>query len=251
MDRKLIAGAAALVFLSLVSCRKAPDFADEPAAPQVARGAVHGRVRATAPLPVNDTIRMNADPMCAKANGESSIVDEAVVAGEDGGLTDAFVELVGDFPDTPVPGEPVSIDQRGCLYRPRVVGLRAGQALVVRNSDDGLHNVHGIAAGHDGFNVSQPVRGMTTTFHPGEPGILQLKCDVHTWMIAFVGVATHPYFAVTGAGGTFDLRDVPAGTWDLRVWHERLGTITTTVHVDGNGTADVDAVYPAGAHAEP
>jgi hypothetical protein len=118
--------------------------------------------------------------------------------------------LIGDFPDTPVPAEPVSVDQRGCIYRPRVVGLRVGQPLIVRNSDDGLHNVH-------------------NNFHPRDSGILRIECDVHTWMVAFVGVVNHPYFAVTGKDGSFELHDVPAGTYDDRAWHERLGAITSQV----------------------
>jgi plastocyanin len=200
-------------------------------------------VRINGPAPENDAIRMNADPMCSKANGGRRVIDEVVTVAADGALANVFVELVGTFPDTPVPAEPVSIDQRGCLYRPRVIGLRAGQALQIRNSDDGLHNVHGTSTDRDGFNVSQPLSGMTNTFHPRDPGILRLKCDVHTWMVAFVGVVNHPYFAVTGADGAFALHDVPEGTYSVRTWHERFGTITTPVRVEAGRDADVDVRY--------
>ena len=115
----------------------------------------------------------------------------------------------------------MSVDQVGCVYRPRVVGVRIGQSLQVHNSDNGLHNVHGVSTDRDSFNVSQPVSGMTNVFHPQDAGILRLKCDVHTWMVAFVGVVNHPYFAVTSADGAFALRDVPIGTYNLRAWHER------------------------------
>jgi plastocyanin len=202
-------------------------------------------VRLTGPVPENNAIRMNADPMCSKAAGGRRVNDEAVVAAPDGSLGNVFVELVGTFPDTPVPAEPVSIDQNGCVYVPRVVGVRTGQTLVVRNSDDGLHNVHGIEGDRDAFNVSQPVKGMTSTFHPQEPGILRLKCDVHTWMVAFAGVVNHPFFAVTGKDGAFVLQDVPEGTYGVRAWHERFGVITSNVHVDSGRTADVDVVFSA------
>jgi plastocyanin len=188
---------------------------------------------------------MNADPMCRKAVGGRRVVDESVVASADGSLANVFVELVGEFPDAPVPAEPVSIDQNGCVYSPRMVGVRVGQALQVRNSDDGLHNVHGVSRDRDAFNVSQPTSGMVNTFHPQEPGILRLKCDVHTWMVAFVGVVNHPFFAVTGKEGGFVLPDVPEGTYDVRAWHERFGTMTSTVHVDAGHAAAVEVVYSA------
>jgi plastocyanin len=194
---------------------------------------------------------MNADPMCMKATDGAHATDEAVIAATDGSLANVFVELVGTFPDTPVPAEPVFVDQHGCTYAPRVVGLRAGQALQVRNSDDGLHNVHGISTDRDTFNVSQPVSGMVNTFRPHDAGILRLKCDVHTWMVAFVGVANHPYFAVTAVDGAFALRDVPVGTYELRAWHERLGTTSSQVRVDADREVNVDVTYAGAAASTP
>src|SRR5262252_9169391 len=216
MTKPAIALVVAAGVIVATGCRKASDAQTQPPTTPAAQGSVRGHVRLEGPVPENETIRMNADPMCRNAVGGRHIVDESVVASPDGSLANVFIELVGAFPDTPVPAEPVSIDQNGCMYGPRVVGLRAGQALQVRNSDDGLHNVHGVSTEKDGFNVSQPTRGMINAFHPHDPGILQLKCDVHTWMVAFVGVVNHPYFAVTSADGSFSLRDVPEGTYELR-----------------------------------
>jgi hypothetical protein len=119
------------------ACRKAPQRSEEAPAPPAVSGSVRAHVRLNGTAHENDTIRMNADPMCAKANGGRPVRDEPVIAAADGGLANAFVELVGTFPDMPVPIEPVTIDQRACTYRPRVVGLRVGQTLKVRNSDDG------------------------------------------------------------------------------------------------------------------
>lgn len=244
-----ILGVLCIVLGGLVasSCGKPADLDSDAVAAPVPRGAVHGHVRVTGDVPPRDVIRMNADPMCVKASGGAHVTDEAVVAAADGSLANVFVELVGSFPDTPVPSEPVSINQRGCLYSPRVVGLRAGQPLQVHNSDDGLHNVHGVSTDRDGFNVSQPSSGMVNTFRPRDAGILRLKCDVHTWMVAFVGVVNHPYFAVTTADGTFALRDVPEGTYELRAWQEDLGTIVSQVHVEAAREANVEMTYSAKA----
>jgi plastocyanin len=234
----------AVVMCALAAaCRNAPDTRTASPETPAGRGSVHGHVRLDGPAPENEAVRMSADPMCSKASGGRRVLDEAVVATPDGSLGNVFVELVGTFPDTPVPTEPVSIDQDGCVYVPRVAGMRVGQALQVRNSDDGLHNVHGRSSDRDAFNVSQPVKGMVNTFHPQEPGILRLKCDVHTWMVAFVGVVNHAFFAVTGKDGAFVLQNVPEGTYDVRAWHERFGTVMSKVRVDAGGAADVEVVY--------
>lgn len=237
--------------VATTSCRKAEGIEDQAAVTAVARGAMRGHVYVSGAVPPNDTIRMNADPMCRKATGGAHVTDDAVVAASDGSLANVFVELVGTFPDTPVPTDPVSIDQSACLYRPRVVGVRAGQALQVRNSDDGLHNVHGISTDRDGFNVSQPMRGMVNTFHPRDPGILRLKCDVHTWMVAFVGVVNHPYFAVTSADGAFAIHDIPEGTYEVRAWHEQLGTIASQVRIDSSHEANLELSYSGNAAPTP
>ena len=237
-----------MLVLALVtsSCGRRVDLdSDAAPAPPVARGLVHGHVSVTGAVPPNEMIHMNADPMCVRAVEGAHVTDDAIVASSDGSLANVFIELVGTFPDAPVPTEAVFVDQRGCTYSPRVVGVRAGQILQVRNSDDGLHNVHGVSTEKDGFNVSQPTRGMVNAFHPHDPGILQLKCDVHTWMVAFVGVVNHPYFAVTSADGSFALRDVPEGTYELRAWHERLGTVVSKVRVEAARESKVEMTYSA------
>ncbi len=230
-----IAGAA--------GCRKSSGRPETSQAAPAARGSLRGHIRVRGTVPANDVIRMNADPMCARANGEQPVQDQAVIVAPDGSLANAFVELMGTFPDMPVPAEPVTIDQRACTYRPRVVGLRLGQTLKVRNSDDGLHNVHGMSTARDSFNIGQPLAGLVNDFHPRDPGMLQLKCDVHTWMVAFVGVVEHPFFAVTGPDGAFALPDVPEGTYSLRAWHERFGTRTMQVRVEGGKDAAIDVIY--------
>ena len=99
---------------------------------------------------------MGMDPMCAKLNAGKRPVQEIVAATADGSLANVFVSLQGSFPATPVPSEPVTIDQRACVYVPRVVGARVDQTLQVRNSDELLHNVHGVSAHGNDFNLSQP-----------------------------------------------------------------------------------------------
>jgi plastocyanin len=213
----------------------------------VPRASLRGHVHLTGPAPENDALRMAADPMCRRATEGKRILDDAVMVASDGALANVLIQLVGEFPETPVPNEPASIDQRACVYRPRVMAMRVGQALQIRNSDDGLHNVHGVSTERDSFNVGQPLPNMVNTVHPRDAGMLRLKCDVHPWMVAFVGVVNHPYFAVTDGSGAFLLRDVPTGTYVLRAWHERFGTVRSDVRIEPDQEATVDLTYAAEA----
>ena len=209
-----------------------------------AAGGIKGRVRLTGKAPGNPVIRMGVDPLCAKSNAGKRVFQETVVTDREGGLAHVFVKLMGRFPSTPVPAAPVTIDQRGCVYVPRVIGARVGQTLQVRNSDALLHNVHSASAGGNVFNVGQPVAGLVFR-HPlkPEPEMVSLKCDVHRWMTTYVGVVDHPYFAVTGKDGAFEIANVPAGTYSIRAWHERYGLSTASVRVTSGTAATVAFVY--------
>ncbi len=225
-----------------------PEQSGEPAArSQLAAlggGTIQGRIHLAGRLPGNPLIRMGADPLCSRINRGTRVVQGTVLASADGGLANVFVKLDGSFPDSPVPTAPVTLDQQGCIYEPRVVGVRVGQALAVRNSDALMHNVHGVSATDNGFNVSQPRAGMVRTFPmTGEETMLRLMCDVHSWMTAYVGVVSHPYFSVSSADGAFEIAVVPEGTYTIRAWHERYGELTQTVSVSVGATTAVDIEY--------
>jgi len=163
----------------------------------------------------------------------------------DGRVANVFVYVKDGLPpgEYPLPAEPVLLDQKACDYHPRVFGIRAGQALTVRNSDDLLHNVHargagaGLSGGPDAFNVAMPVQGATVTRNfPLAQVPVAIGCDVHPWMRAYAGVVANPFFAVTGDDGTFSLTGLPAGTYTIEAWHERLGRATASVTVSGSET---------------
>ena len=214
------------------------------------RGTIKGHIRLNGKLPGNPVIRMAADPMCARMNAGKRVIQMTVAASADGSLANVFVRVQGTFPQTPVPSTLVKIDQTGCVYTPRMVGLRVGQALEVRNSDALLHNVHGISSHDNGFNVGQPMAGMVNQFKPKNEEIMRLKCDIHSWMTAYIGVVSHPYFAVSDDSGTFQIANVPAGTHTIQTWHERYGPLTQTVRVPAGGTATVEFMY-AGTEPPP
>jgi carboxypeptidase family protein len=222
-----------------------PRATDTPAAAPGPSGtaSVKGTVRLAGSAPANPPIDMADEPKC-KEKYSSAPREPKVVAGSGGALANAFVYVKSGLPagaKYPPAASPVEIDQEGCLYQPRVLGLMVDQALAIKNSDALLHNIKAMPKTNRPFNISQPTAGMTTnrTFSASEV-MIPLECNVHGWMHAYVGVLPHPYFATTGADGSFTIANLPAGTYTVEVWHETLGTQEATVTVaDGESkTAD-------------
>jgi hypothetical protein len=229
----------ARVFLSLAACLLFAGLA----AAQTNTGTIKGRITLAGKPPGNPVIRMGRDPMCAKANTGKLVVQETVLT-QNGGLANVFVRLQGNFPQTPVPSQPVTIDQRGCIYIPRVVGVRVGQTLQIKNDDNWLHNLHGASTRNMNFNVGQPRVGLVYEYKPTQEEIMiKLGCDVHSWMNAYVGVVTNPYFTVSGTGGTFEIDKVPPGTHTVQIWHERFGMLTKSVTVKAGAVTMADFSY--------
>ena len=207
-------------------------------------GTIKGQAHLSGKAPGNAVIRMGMDPKCARIHAGKRPIDEVVaVASDAGGLGNVFVKLEGSFPDTPLPPEPVVIDQQSCFYVPRMVGARVGQVLRVKNSDNLLHNVHSQTTTSNAFNVGQPIAGIQYDFRLKAEDMLHLTCDVHRWMTAFVGVVSHPYFAVSDRTGAFEIGNVPSGTYTIQAWHERYGPVRQTVRVGPGATATVNFTY--------
>ena len=207
-------------------------------------GTIEGRVRLAGPAPANPIIRMGADPMCSRQYSGKRAVQEFVLRSADGGLTNALVDLQGKFPVPIAIADPVTLDQRGCLYTPRVLGMQAGQTLQIKNSDALLHNVHSLSTRGNAFNVSQPQAGMIYKVQlKNADVIMRIKCDVHSWMTAYIGVEPHPYFATSGEHGAFRIAGVPAGRYSIRTWHERYGQLTQAVTVKAGQTTTIELGY--------
>jgi len=210
-------------------------------------GTIKGHVRLSGKNPGNTVIRMGLDPMCGSINAGKRVIQESVITSADGGLKNAFVKLQGTFPQTPVPRQPVVLDERGCIYVPRVLGMRVGQTLQIRNDDPLVHNVHSSSENgrNTDINVAQATSGIVSEFRPkSEEVMLPFGCDIHRWMKAYVGVVNHPYFAVSGDGGTFEIDNVPPGTQTVQVWHEVYGMMTKSIRVQGGAVANIEFSYP-------
>ena len=205
--------------------------------------SIRGTVRLTGTAPANPTIDMADEPKC-KERYATTPREPKVVAGAGGVLANAFVYVKTGLPagaSYPPTAAPVEIDQEGCLYKPRVLGLMVGQQLAIKNADALLHNIKALPKANRPFNISQPTAGMMTnrTFNTAEV-MIPLECNVHGWMHAFVGVLPHPYFATTGPDGAFTIDHLPAGTYTIEVWHETLGTHEMSVTLADGETKTQD-----------
>ena len=189
-------------------------------------GVLKGTVRFTGRKPARKKIDMSGDPACAEAH-HGAAYDESVVVNPNGTLSNAFVYIKSGLEGKTfeVPTSPVTIDQRGCWFHPRVLGIQTGQTLQVTNSDPVTHNIHPLAQINREWNHSQGQGDTPLARKFIKPEVMiRVKCNIHSWMHAFIGVVEHPYFAVTGADGTFEIRNVPPGDYLIEVWQETLGT---------------------------
>ena len=193
------------------------------------------------------------DPACGKTRTEQGLEPAKTrfyAVGKDGALADVFVYLKSGVIGKPaVPATPTVIDQKGCEYTPYVAGAMVGQKVLVKTSDPVLHNVHPTPV--------LPNREYNRAHLPGSPPLefswdnqeilLRFKCDVHPWMFAYVGIVDHPYFAVSGADGSFKIADVPPGKYTVEAFHRKSGkplTQEVTAGADG-AKADFTIEVPA------
>lgn len=162
------------------------------------------------------------------------VPDESVIVGEGGGLANVFVyakKVPAGIEVPPAPAEPAVMDQQNCRFIPQAMVFRVGQPLLMKNSDPVSHNVRTAGFTQQINQIISPndTKGIPVTYARPERVPVQTKCDIHAWMSAYHFPLDHPWAAVTGPDGTFDIKDLPAGDWEFVVWHGRAGNIEKSV----------------------
>jgi hypothetical protein len=219
--------------------------------PGVAAAAnITGTVSFAGKAPALKPLSTEAEPVCHKKHGGKPAPNEALVLGSGNSMGNVMVWVSKGLPagkTYPAPKTAVTLDQQGCVYVPHVMGIMVGQPYRILNSGGILHNIHTLPKINPSFNRGQPatVKEMTTSF-PKPENMFQVKCDVHPWMQAFIGVFTHPFFAVTKPDGKFSISGLEAGTYEITAWHERLGTQTASITVGATDTKAQDFKFAVG-----
>jgi len=200
------------------------------------------KFQGTAPKP--SRIDMSADPFCAQAHS-SPVTTEDILTDANGGLENVVVYISEGLGSAtfPIPEEPAVMEQKGCQYKPHVLAMRAGQKLDVVNSDATTHNIHPMPNNNREWNISQPHGVPIEQVFAREEIAISVKCNVHPWMRSYIAVIKNPYFAVTGKNGSFDLKDLPPGSYTIQAWHEKLGSKIQKITVGSGETKTVDFVF--------
>ena len=209
--------------------------------------SITGTVTFTGTAPTLPPLSMNADPACEKMHGGKPAPNEMLVLGSGNTMANILVSVSNGLPagtTFAAPSTPVVLDQQGCTYVPHVMGIMVGQPYRILNSDGILHNIHTLPKINKSFNRAMPatLKETTTTFESPE-NVFQIKCDVHPWMSAYIGVFTHPFYSVTDTDGKFTISGLGAGTYEITAWHERLGTQKASVTVGASETATQDFTF--------
>jgi len=204
--------------------------ATAPTVPQ-SSAVLRGKIILEGQPPVPRAINMRADPACQNF---SATVDDIRVS--DSGLENVIVSVSsgveGSFPPPPAI---VILDQRDCVFYPRVLTVQVGQRFLIQNNNRTAQNVHAWSQVNRPFNVSLALAGVQVEKSFDKPEApFPIRCDVHSWEVSFVAVFDHPFHTISRAGGAYELR-LPPGEYEITAWHERLGTLQQTVRV---GAAD-------------
>ena len=211
-------------------------------------GTITGTIALEGTAPPQDPIKMNADPVCVK-QGKGGVT-EFIVPGDGGTLQNVLIYVKDGLGNRtfPTPTNPVVLNQQGCHYVPHMFGIMVGQPLEVVNGDPTLHNIHALPKVNMEFNTGQPIQGMKFQHvFTAKEVMVPFKCDVHGWMNANVAVLDHPFFAVTGQTGKFELKGLPPGNYTIEAWHEKLGAQTMQVTVGEKETKEANFTFKIAA----
>ncbi len=206
-------------------------------------GSIKGTINYSGKAPAPKLLTVDKDKQVCDSHPKYS--EELLVNGKNGGIKNVVVAIknISSGKDWDLPEAGLAMEQKGCWFYPHVLIVPAGVTFYVTNNDGILHNIHTHSTKNKIVNKAQPkfVKKLRMKFDLAEN--ISISCDVHSWMKGWVAVADHPYYAVTDENGSFDISQVPPGTYSIELWHETLGSQTKEITVAAGADAKVDAVF--------
>lgn len=202
-------------------------------------GTLAGKVIFSGPVPKPKILKVGTDTeVCGHSKTDESLVVDPQTKGIQWAVV--YLKNISAGKDWKIDPATLAMDQLGCQFKPHVLVVPVKQTFYMLNSDGVLHNVHTRSKVNRELNKAQPkfMKKMPLKFN--KPEIVQINCDVHNWMRGWVVVAPHPYYAVTAKDGSFQLTDIPPGTYEVEVWHETLGTQVQTVEIKAGQTTTLE-----------
>ncbi len=246
----LIVAAVWLVGLVVLAATDQTADADDAATAEPGT-TLAGVIKFDGPVPQRTPIDMTptkggAKDECSALHKTPQLSETAIVSA-DGHVANVFVYVKKGLEKGkiyPMPSEPAVLNQSGCMYQPRVQGVRVGQSLVIRNSDKLTHNTRSYAFRNRAFNIAQPADSeeREKVFSKPEKAI-QMGCDIHSWMKAFVFAMDNPFFAVSDQQGEFKIEGLPEGEYTITAWHEEFGEQDASVTIGPSGSANVEITF--------
>jgi plastocyanin len=197
---------------------------------------ISGKAAFLGTAPASEKIKVDSDPNCRLLH-PNGLTTDSVIVNPNGTLKNVFVYVKEGLAGKTfeAPKTPVTFDQKGCQYSPKVFGIQVNQPLEIINSDNTLHNVHALSSSSPQFNIGMPIQGMKIKKTFSKPEVMvKIKCEVHPWMSAYAGVVEHPFYAVSGEDGSFTIQNLPPGQYTLEAWHEKYGVQTQTVTIQSD-----------------
>jgi hypothetical protein len=251
LSRRVIASFSLILAITLcAACGK--EKATTPAAPvwkpSGNEGNISGVVNFTGAVPAPRKLDMSSDSKCEGDN----FLDDVVV--KDGKLRNVFIFVKSGLPQATfqTPENEVTLDQKGCRYVPRVLGIQSGQPLKIINSDQTTHNIHTLPRINREFDGSQQAgQGPIIRKFAKPESVFQIKCNQHSWMRAHLAVLAHPFFAVSDSNGSFTIKGLPPGEYEIEAWHERYGAKTAKIKVAENAEAKADFTFDGSVAFQP
>lgn len=204
-------------------------------------GSISGKALFDGPNPPKDeTVTLTSEQSLC---GDTLPAEKYLINGNKE-IKNVVVYLDGITEGKAIPKEKALVDNVMCAFVPHVsVGFHKNE-IDIKNSDPVFHNVHSYIKGKTTYNLGLPDQGSMVTKQMKRAGVMEVKCDSHPWMLGYVFISKHPYAVVTNESGDFSMSDIPAGSYEVKAWHEGFGEISLgNVEVAAGKTAKVNAKF--------